>query len=197
MPLACASALANAPCLPPWPGIGLLSRAAVHLMAADPTLACDSSTSIAAAAEFRSMVLQLHAAGIEVYLMVRATQGLGRARGRESDALQFGTVSHSGPPDVRLGIRRTAKSPAFERGALSVRNSALQSLAPVAPPVNPTDAVPLCSPSSSRLGCHQAVGADLHRGGHRRPPQHALATRPGLRVVLPQQRGRLHACAHG
>lgn len=56
----------------PWAGIGLLSRAAVHLMAADPTLACDSSTSVAAAAEFRGMVSQLHAAGIEVYLMVGA-----------------------------------------------------------------------------------------------------------------------------
>ncbi len=53
-------------------GIGLLSRAAVHLMAADPTLACDGSTSVAAAAEFRSMVSQLHEAGIEVYLMVSA-----------------------------------------------------------------------------------------------------------------------------
>lgn len=55
-------------------GIGLLSRAAVHFMAADPSLAASSSSSSStAAAEFRSMVSQLHAAGIEVMVMVELT----------------------------------------------------------------------------------------------------------------------------
>ncbi|KAL4447190.1 hypothetical protein ABPG77_007223 [Micractinium sp. CCAP 211/92] len=68
-----ANAVVVTPCYATAKGIGLLSRAAVHLMAADPTLACDGSTSVAAAAEFRSMVSQLHEAGIEVYLMLELT----------------------------------------------------------------------------------------------------------------------------
>jgi pullulanase/glycogen debranching enzyme len=55
-------------------GIGLLSRAALHYMAADPQLATrDRSTSLAAAAEFRQMVAQLHEQGIEVLLQVDLT----------------------------------------------------------------------------------------------------------------------------
>ncbi|PSC72831.1 60S ribosomal export NMD3-like [Micractinium conductrix] len=55
-------------------GIGLLSRAAVHLMAADPTLASDgASSAAAAAAEFRQMVSTLHAAGIEVIVTLEVT----------------------------------------------------------------------------------------------------------------------------
>lgn len=58
-----------------WPachaGIGLLSRAAVHYMAADPQLGTrDRSSSLAAAADFRQMVAQLHEQGIEVLLQV-------------------------------------------------------------------------------------------------------------------------------
>ncbi|KAL4443720.1 hypothetical protein ABPG75_011457 [Micractinium tetrahymenae] len=68
-----ANAVVITPCYATAKGIGLLSRAAVHLMAADPALARDGSTSVAAAAEFRSMVSQLHAAGIEVYLMLELT----------------------------------------------------------------------------------------------------------------------------
>lgn len=52
-------------------GIGLMSRAAVHYLAADPLLAsaaCDSS--VAAADEFRHMVSALHDRNIEVWLMV-------------------------------------------------------------------------------------------------------------------------------
>lgn len=72
--LGCSSPTPPGPtCRPPppltYPGIGLLSRAAVHYMAADPQLATrDRSTSLAAAAEFRQMVAQLHEQGIEVLL---------------------------------------------------------------------------------------------------------------------------------
>lgn len=67
---------------PPRPalhaGIGVLSRAAVHYLAADPTLASsgDRNSSLAAAAEFRQMLAQLHEAGIEVLLQA---SGLGRS----------------------------------------------------------------------------------------------------------------------
>jgi pullulanase/glycogen debranching enzyme len=53
-----------------------MARAAVHYLAADPLLASTAlASSAAAAAEFRHMVASLHAAGIEVLLMV----GLGGA----------------------------------------------------------------------------------------------------------------------
>ena len=57
----------------PAAGIGLLSRAAVHFMAADPELAADPasrSSSMAAAADFRQMVSVLHSRNIEVLLEV-------------------------------------------------------------------------------------------------------------------------------
>lgn len=55
-------------------GIGLMARAAVHYLAADPLLASTAlASSAAAAAEFRHMVASLHAAGIEVLLMVDLT----------------------------------------------------------------------------------------------------------------------------
>jgi pullulanase/glycogen debranching enzyme len=48
-----------------------MARAAVHYRAADPLLASSAlASSVAAAAEFRRMVSALHAAGIEVLLMV-------------------------------------------------------------------------------------------------------------------------------
>ena len=65
----------------------MLSRAAVHFLAADPLLAAaddpsptaaasgsgSSSSSLVAAAQFRSMVSRLHAAGVEVLLQMEPT----------------------------------------------------------------------------------------------------------------------------
>jgi len=69
-PATCSAPHHPALTLPSKPaGIGLLSRAAVHYMAADPQLAtANRSSSLAAAAEFRQMVAQLHEQGIEVLL---------------------------------------------------------------------------------------------------------------------------------
>lgn len=52
-----------------------MTRTALHHWAADPLLSStDRASSLAAAADFRQMASELHAAGIEVYLQARANE---------------------------------------------------------------------------------------------------------------------------
>ena len=96
----------------PHAGIGLLSRAAVHHMAAVPQLAAgDRSSSLAAAAEFRQMVAQLHEQGIEVLLQASPwpampCDGLARLRGGRCGAGVFLSVVRT------LGPRQQHSPPA-------------------------------------------------------------------------------------
>lgn len=157
-------------------GIGLMARAAVHHMAADPLLGTDPASSLVAAAEFRRMVSALHAAKIEVYLQVSTGW-----RWRW-DAVCFAERQNPNPKLCRAGgalaaLRRHAPVP-----APACSKGHTEPSLPHGPPLPPSR-LPADRPHIHRRGLGPAaVGAE--------------PARPGLRSVLPQERGEGGRASH-